>query len=588
MEQKHDKRLMSLIQSVRVLNSTRDLDNVLDQLVREVFNVIAGANASILFLYDKRAEVLYAKTANGFNMEYMKHIQLKPGEGMSGKTFLAGKGQIFSTATDIALGMENISSLTKDIYAQSLGDMKYPTSAICVPLLSNHQCLGVLTVDMFEKDITFGDIDLQLLESFACQAAIAIENATLLSQNERTHRILEELSRVSLAKGDIEDITKSLARLIDKQVVVFNEILEVVALSDTQFSRVVEQLKRKRDFLLKGEISSMLFSLDDASYVIYVFPIRTELRRLGLLCIITEENKELDSLYRFAIEQANLIFAMEMDRQERALAEDFINSRAILEHLIHSPYDELSTTHLANFNFPDLEYHHYIVVQLYIKNPLVALKDFSLKKQHLMRMIYRELSRLSYKTLVYEQNMEVTLMFTVSSMYEEEKVYTYLKELFQKINGVASSQLCLTSLIGFGRVVHTLNDVQRSYQDAKSCVQYLQNTCQLDQMLTYRQLGSYRLFLKTDRKELKEYASSVLGMIEMYDKKHDKELLKTLKVYLETNQSMTESAKQLYVHVNTIKYRLKTIANLLGYDKLTGRKAFELQLGLHIIEYLEG
>ncbi|WP_163527021.1 helix-turn-helix domain-containing protein [Halobacillus ihumii] len=587
-----EKRLMSLIHSVRVLNSTRDLSEVLHQLIKEVHNVIGGANASVLFLYDKQSGFLYAKSAIGFDMEFMKHARLRPGEGMSGRTFLLKKGNIFYSEEDTAYGMSNIPKETENYYARALGKMEYPESAICVPLLSNNECIGVLTVDIYEKGIQFDEADLQLLETFAGQAAIAIENATLFSQNERTKRIHEELSKVSLSKGGLSDITRSLAGLIDHQVLVFNQFMESLAVSSQGVEHLAHDLKDKFSSLLEASLTKSGFSshrvtLFQQGHFIYFFPIKTERMTLGLLTIIIKDYSELDPLDKIAIEQAIPIFAMEIDRQERLLAEDFNNSGTILEQLIHAPYDELSSNHLAKLNFPEHDSHHYVIVHLFIKNPLLAFEKISSKKQQLMRIIYREVSNLSYKTLVYDKNMEITLMFTVSSSLDEERIFQRLEKLFSKIIKTSSEKLDLANLAGFGQVVKKLKNVHLSYTDAKRCVQYLQTAYKGESLLTYKQLGPYRLFLKFDRKELKEYAEAILGVIINYDHNHGTELLKTLQVYLESNQNMEKSSKQLFVHVNTVKYRLKTIYKILRVEELSGREAFELQLGLRILEYLD-
>ncbi|WP_028783882.1 helix-turn-helix domain-containing protein [Thalassobacillus devorans] len=587
-----EKRLMSLINSVRVLNSTRDLSEVLEQLIREVLNVIGGANASVLFLYDEQSDMLYAKSAIGFDMDYMQEIKLRPGEGMSGRTFLSKEGRIFSSPSDTAYGMSNISSKTEQTYASSLGRMEYPVSAICVPLITNGECIGVLTVDIFEEDIQFDDSDLQLLETFAGQATIAIENATLFSQNERTKRIHEELSRVSLSKGGLKDITVSLSNLIEKPVMVFNEVLETLAVSEQPIVSLAKDLKNNYTSLLdesvfQTKLNSQLIFLKDKEYLVYFFPIHTEVRSFGLLTILVEKGTSLDPLDRFAIEQAVTVFAMEIDRQERLVAEDFSYSGTILERLIHDPYDDLSSINLAKINFPELDHHHYVVAQLYIKHPLLAFEKIADKKQQMMRIIYREVSRLPYKTLVYDRNLEVTMMFTVSARLDENQVYHQLESLFETIIKLGAEQLELTNNVGFGQVVEKLKDVRISYHDARRCIEFLQSTYKEKYMLNYQQLGPYRLFLKMDRKELREYTNDVLGVIKRYDNRNETELLKTLKTYLDTNQSMTQSAKKLYVHVNTIKYRLKTIYEQLGLEKLNGQKAFELQLGLSILEYLD-
>ncbi|WP_252315443.1 helix-turn-helix domain-containing protein [Sinobaca sp. H24] len=587
-----EKRLMSVINAVKVLNSTRDLPEVLHQLIKEVLNVIGGANAAVLFLYESRSNTLYAQSAIGFDMEQLRHVRLAPGEGMSGKTFVSQKGNIFSSLDHTVEGMKNLTGNSEHYYARSLGEMAYPVSAICVPIMSRGgQMSRVLTVDIFEKDRQFDQSDLQLLETFAGQASIAVENARLFSQNKRTKLVHEELSKVSLAKGGLSDITKALAGLIQEKVVVFNERTDVLAVSDKDAAEKGEALKIEAGPLLKYAISRKSSSTSEAllngnPYLTYFLPIQADGLVLGLLAIIVEKETVFDPLDQFAIEQAITIFAMEMNRRDRFLAEDFHYSGAVLEQLIHAPYNELSSDALTRLNFPEHDRHHYAVVHLYVRDPLLPFQEVGEKKKQLMRVIYREMESFPFKTLVYERNMEVTFMFTVSASSSEQSVFDTLEPLFTSIIHYGGQECELKSLAGFGQVVDKLQNVHLSYQDAKRCVQYLQTGEGSRALMTYRQLGPYRLFLKMERGELQDYADEVLGQVAEHDRKHETELLKTLKVYVESNQNMAASAKKLYVHVNTIKYRLQSIYQLLQTDKLDGRELFELQLGLHILEYL--
>ncbi|WP_102336015.1 helix-turn-helix domain-containing protein [Salimicrobium jeotgali] len=587
----NEKKLMSLINSVNVLNSTRDLPEVLEQLIQEVLNVVGGANKSVLFLYDDKADILYAKTAVGFDMTYMKEIRLKPGEGMSGKTFLDEKGRIFSSLEDTVEGMSDISENIRNIYSHSLGRMEYPVSAICVPLISDGKCIGVLTVDVYEDDVQFEQEDLRLLETFANQASIAIENATLFSQNERNKRIHEELSKVSLAKGGLADITSTLSKLIDEPVIVYNEMMDIIATSDKELDSISLELKEEtiqgaERPVFETETLSEQVSLNGEERLVYFFPIAADTRFFGLLAVPIMNGTDVDPLDQFAVEQAVTVFAMEIDRQERLVEEHFNYSGSILERIIHHPYEDLSSLNLTEMNFPEHDYHNYCIAQLYFRDPLLSFEKMTEKKQKIMRMFYREFSRLPYRTLVYDRNLEVNVMFTVPGYLSETAVYEKLGRIFNKIMGYSAAYAGISGSIGLGRTVTKLNEVHYSYYDAKRCVEFLQSTYQERYIMNYRQLGPYRLFLKMERDELRNYRSEILLPIIEHDEKYGSELLDTLKIYLDTNQNMAESGRRLFLHVNTIKYRLATIYKILDIKSLSGKKTFELQLAFRINDYL--
>ena len=58
------------------------------------------------------------------------------------------------------------------------------------------------------------------------------------------------------------------------------------------------------------------------------------------------------------------------------------------------------------------------------------------------------------------------------------------------------------------------------------------------------------------------------------------ELLETLNAYLSTGRSLESTARELFVHPNTVRYRLKRISEIIGWDATGSREAFVLQVAL--------
>ena len=61
---------------------------------------------------------------------------------------------------------------------------------------------------------------------------------------------------------------------------------------------------------------------------------------------------------------------------------------------------------------------------------------------------------------------------------------------------------------------------------------------------------------------------------------HSPELLETLATYLETGRSLESTARELFVHPNTVRYRLKRISEIIGWDATGAREAFILQVAM--------
>ncbi|QOR69206.1 helix-turn-helix domain-containing protein [Ruania alkalisoli] len=65
-------------------------------------------------------------------------------------------------------------------------------------------------------------------------------------------------------------------------------------------------------------------------------------------------------------------------------------------------------------------------------------------------------------------------------------------------------------------------------------------------------------------------------------------LLQTLSVYLNEGRSLEATARQLYVHPNTVRYRLRRIATVTGWDPVDAREGFVLQIAIAVGKLAEG
>ncbi|MBM7839089.1 sugar diacid utilization regulator/GAF domain-containing protein [Alkalihalobacillus xiaoxiensis] len=581
---KTEKQLNSLMASIRVLSTTRELPDVLRQLLQEALQVIDGSTAGVLFLYDEQQNVLYAESAIGFTMDALGKVRLKPGEGMSGKTFQQKKGSIYSQLGDTKAGMANLSQLNAHYYEQSLVELAYPVSAISVPLhLSDGTCIGVLTVDIFERNRTFEAHDLDLLETFARQASIAVENARLYSQNKRTQEIHQALSRVSLSYGGLGDITAALARLLSKDVVVFNEFGEELSrfpeqraqtLPDELLAEMIESLFVTRNF------SMQTWSTGRGEIELYSFPIQLDGEPIGLLILIGSKQALLNPLDKVAIEQALPLFVMELHQREKQDVNDLMYTGRLLEMMIHSKQPEGPSQDLL-MHLPTGLHQHYVVAKVQVEHGRVPMPLYNRMKQQLMRKVYYELSKLHETAIVYERHFDLTFLFVVSPKQSFLGIETFLQELL----GYAEQKWTLSSYAGIGRPVNLLSAAKDAHAEAVRAIHYLQRKQRTNQVITYDSLGPYRLFLDMNEADLTQYVSDKIGPIIDHDASGD--LVKTLFVYLEQGQRLKEAALELYVHVNTVKYRLKKIYELLGITNLSVNQSFDIHLALKIAHYLE-
>lgn len=584
---KSEKQLMSLINAAQVLTSTLDLDKVLDKLIKEVLNVIDGAHAVILFIYDAKRKKLVIRKCEGFDEKFMQHIELNPDEGMTGRTFMTQKAQIFSHINDTTKGMENIQPENQKNFHKALGALhQYPKSTICAPLLSKEGCLGVLTIDSFSEDMLFSSQDLRILETFASQASIAIENATLFAQQERSKRIHSELAKVSVSQQGLDSVAVTLGDMLNRKVCLFNEFMDFIAASSIEAEKMGKSAVEKyADIFHKIIQGTSLAHKDLEDKRLLLFPIKTDKVAIGILAVFGEKNDELDTLDELAIDLANNIFALELMGQERMLSDLYKYEGYLLEQLLNHKLDSFTQPQRNIVGI--LDQNRYLCVNIKISNQLLPFQELNTKKQIFNRFLYRELQKLDYKVLVRDRNMEYDILVIIHNQKHEENVLQMLTEFFSNLERTLVHKTAFKFHVGLGRVFRKLSEIDTSYRDAIRCAEYLQIHGSVEIVISYQELGIYRLFLKHDRDELKDYISDLLGLLIQYDEENCTELVETLQTYLECQQNMTKTASKSFVHLNTIKYRLQKIKEILQMDKLQGRELFELQLAIYLNKFLK-
>jgi DNA-binding PucR family transcriptional regulator len=72
----------------------------------------------------------------------------------------------------------------------------------------------------------------------------------------------------------------------------------------------------------------------------------------------------------------------------------------------------------------------------------------------------------------------------------------------------------------------------------------------------------------------------LIGRLEAYDREHNSDLVRTLRVFFAANANTSEAADRLYLHRNSLPYRLTRVQNLTGLDLKDPRARLALQLGL--------
>lgn len=183
------------------------------------------------------------------------------------------------------------------------------------------------------------------------------------------------------------------------------------------------------------------------------------------------------------------------------------------------------------------------------------------KLQHSVDNLCKE-KRISIITSVYGNNIICLVSARSTDKADEaaeymETVYGLLKQLY------SDSDL----YISFGRVYKTIEQIKSSYLEAQQALSLCKKMEHTKHIIYYSRLGIYRLLFKIDNKEeIREYYRYNLKVLIEHDAQNSSELLETLRQYLYCNGNLVKTSQALFIHRNTLLYRLNHIRDLLCKD----------------------
>src|SRR5690606_17537998 len=151
-------------------------------------------------------------------------------------------------------------------------------------------------------------------------------------------------------------------------------------------------------------------------------------------------------------------------------------------------------------------------------------------------------------------------VYILSSLENPDAVDVVLDDLLRIHNEWAESENS-PFIGGISSVYNGLKNIRVFYNEAKDTVAYLAGRNRFEWM-KYEQIGLNRLFLHQEPHIIEQFIDEVFSPLTSKNGMNT-EMEQTILVYLKSNRSAKEAAKQLHIHRNTLYQRLRKIEELL-------------------------
>ncbi|MDR3592338.1 MAG: PucR family transcriptional regulator ligand-binding domain-containing protein [Negativicutes bacterium] len=177
---------------------------------------------------------------------------------------------------------------------------------------------------------------------------------------------------------------------------------------------------------------------------------------------------------------------------------------------------------------------------------------------------------------------ELFFLIPISSLNEATDPYKLARTKIADLKSSLEKHFSnMTFSFGVGKYHPKLSGLKRSFQEAVNALKLGTQVFGYGTVTLFNDLGVYRILNNTAiQPELTGYLQDYLVPLIEYDRQNKSELVKTLKIFLENNRSNRKCAQQMFVHHNTIRYRLEQIEQIchLNFDKTDHLLILELAL----------
>jgi sugar diacid utilization regulator len=398
-------------------------------------------------------------------------------------------------------------------------------------------------------------------------------------------RIHNQLNRLILEGGNIQDIVKTVGKTLGNSIVAEDRFMRTLAawiepekdISPFLLSSTVSTsnlTRKKLDILKKEKRTIDIVSQDEPLLPRTVSPILIGSDVSGYLSIIHTSGIDIELIHLIAERVAEVIGFILL--QERMILETEIRFKGeFIDELLQGNISDDVIQHRAQrFGYNFLTPHRFLLVQ--VDRNQSKKKDGAQNDNKLFDFILKIVSSID-KRYVVVKRAEVIIIFI------DEKIDPF--ELSKKIHRQFHKEFYTLSFsICLGRESSDVSQLRESYKECRAVMELQQRLGKKNYILSVEEMGSFGLLLSSLGSEyLRSYVNRILEPLLQYNSLQEGELLRTLYWYLCYEGNIRKTAEALQISVGGLKHRLERIRNVSHIQLDNPEIRFDLQLALRFL-----
>ena len=167
----------------------------------------------------------------------------------------------------------------------------------------------------------------------------------------------------------------------------------------------------------------------------------------------------------------------------------------------------------------------------------------------------------------------------------KDESYKEMEKIARIILDMLNTEVMAKVHVAYGTIVNEIKDVSRSYKEAKMALDVGRIFYSNRNVIAYSNLGIGRLIYQLPMPLCKMFIKEIFGGKSPDD--FDEETLVTINRFFDNNLNVSETSRQLYIHRNTLVYRLDKLQKMTGLDIRIFEDAITFKIALMVVKYMK-
>jgi hypothetical protein len=563
-QRRRERELSSLYATARSLTALGEVDEVITSIVRYAHDLM-GTDCTYLSIFDSDGQ-LNLRASEGSISAAFKSASVSRGIGVAAH-IVETSSPYWVCNYQTERHIRHSPAFDRVLIDEGL------VALLGVPLLVSGQVIGILYA-AHRQERQFQPEEVALLSAFADHAAIALENARLYDERKTAIRDLqsaydtieshvaamtlsasvhEALTEVVLAGGGAADVARLLVTHLGGSVAILDRSEKVVATVPAESPPAVSA-----EIMDTSRRSGRCVTFEEGGQSHSVAAVLAGTTYLGSV-VLSRDFSPAPVDTRTLERSAQIIGLLTLKEDAFTEAEERVRGELLTEIL--TSRQPLSPIHANRAQARGID-----VARL---NTLVVVDAVARPAAD----VARRLNAISTEChgLAGEHAGRATILIHARDVNEA------VEAIRRRLRGELNTPV----LVVADRL--DSDDWGRSFTLASRCCSLLTMLGQVDRAATTDHYGLYAIVFDPERRpQLELFLGETLKPLLDYDRRRSTELVATLAAYFANSGNLTQTARSIHVHMNTLIKRLDRVGTLLGEDWKDPETALRLHLAVRL------